>query len=130
MRILFFTALLAAPAWAETPMTGDEFQALVEGKTLTFAADSTPYGIEYYAPDRRVIWSAAEGECITGEWFEETTPTGPNICFVYEGNPEAQCWQVFDVDGKIRPDLMHRPGTTVLYEAIESEPLICGGVGT
>ena len=110
-------------------MTGDEFEAFVQGKTLTFATDIAPYGVEYYAPNRRVIWSFQGGECINGEWYEKPSDTGPNICFIYENELEPQCWQVFDDGGKLRADFMNTPGTTILYEAVESEPLICGGAG-
>ena len=129
MRSLFIITFMATPALAETPLSGDAFEDLVTGKTLTFSTALGPYGTEYYAPNRRVVWSVVGGECITGEWYEEVVETGPNICFVYEKNTEPQCWQVFDEDGKIRADFMNRPGTTVLYEAVESEPLVCGGVG-
>ncbi len=130
MRLLFFIAIAATPAFAEEPLNGDAFEALVTGKTLTFSTANGPYGTEYYAPNRQVIWSVTGGDCITGEWYEEIAQTGPNICFIYENSTEAQCWQVFDEGGKIRADFMNRPGTTVLYEAVESEPLVCGGVGT
>ena len=130
MRYLIFSMLLACPALAETPLDGPAFEDLVEGKTLTFSVGTAPYGVEYYAPNRQVIWSFQGGECITGEWYEVAGETGPNICFIYENSDTPQCWQVFEVNGKIRADFMNTPGTTVLYEAIESEPLICGGVGT
>lgn len=130
MRLILALLITASPAIAETPLDGDGFEALVEGKTLTFSVGQDPYGVEYYAPNRRVIWSFVGGECVNGEWYEVTTQAGPNICFVYENNDEPQCWQVFDVNGKIRADFMNSPGTTVLYEAVEAEPLICGGVGT
>ncbi|MGJ8611268.1 MAG: hypothetical protein ACSHWY_09245 [Octadecabacter sp.] len=129
MRAFILSLLMTTPAWAETPMTGDEFEALVEGKTLTFSTGSSPYGVEYYAPNRRVVWSFRGGDCVKGEWFEDITDSGANICFIYENNVDPQCWQVFDVDGKIRADFMNTPGTTVLYEAVETEPLICGGLG-
>jgi hypothetical protein len=130
MRHLIAALFLTSPALAETPMTGAEFETFVTGKTLTFAIGSEPYGVEYYAPDRRVIWSFSEGECVNGTWYDVATNTGTNICFVYENDPDPQCWQVFDVGGKLRADFMNRPGTTVLYEAYEADPLVCGGVGT
>ena len=102
---------------------------MVEGKTLTFSNGTSPYGVEYYAPNQRVVWSFRGGECVNGEWYEEMVESGTNICFVYETSTEPQCWQVFDVDGQIRAEFMNTPGTTVLYEAVESEPLICSGVG-
>lgn len=120
----------ALPLWAETPLDAEAFEALVEGKTLTFSSGSDPYGIEYYAPGRRVVWSFVGGECVNGEWYEVPTETGPNICFIYETSDEPQCWQVFDENGSIRAEFMNTPGTAILYEATESEPLICGGVGT
>ncbi len=129
MKVLSLLILMASPVFGETPMTGDEFQSLVEGKTLTFSAGTSPYGVEYYAPNRRVVWSFRGNECINGEWYEDKTDTGPSICFVYENSVEPQCWQVFNIDGQIRADFMNTPGTTVLYEAVESEPLICSGVG-
>lgn len=130
MRSLILSVVLMTPAFAETPMDGPEFEALVTGKTLTFSIGSAPYGVEYYAPNRQVVWSFRGGECITGEWYEKATDAGPNICFTYENNADPQCWMVFEVDGKIRADYVNTPGTTVLYEAQESEPLICGGAGT
>lgn len=125
MKHALLALLLATPALAETPLTGDQFEALMTGKTLTFSANGQPYGIEYYAPGRRVVWSLIGGECITGEWYQE----GRSICFLYENDPEAKCWEVFEDNGGIRAVFMNRPGTTVLYEMQESEPLICGGVG-
>ena len=130
MRRLTLALFLATPAWAETPLDADAFEALVQGKTLSFAVGASPYGTEYYAPNRRVIWAFTDGECTTGEWYEVNSPSGPTICFEYETSTEPQCWQVFEEDGKIRAEFMNTPGTTVLYQAVETEPLVCGGVGT
>ncbi|MEN8841918.1 MAG: hypothetical protein ABF254_04090, partial [Octadecabacter sp.] len=77
MRALIFTLFLASPAWAETPIGGDEFEALVTGKTLTYSNAIGPYGIEYYAPNRQVIWSFIGGECDVGKWSEVPTSNGP-----------------------------------------------------
>lgn len=129
MRYVIPFLMCACPAVAQEALTGDAFEALVEGKTLTFSIGQDPYGVEYYAPNRQVIWSFRGGDCQRGEWYEDTSDAGPMICFTYETSPDPQCWQVFDVDGKIRADFMNTPGTTVLYEATEAEPLICGGVG-
>ncbi len=129
MKHALFACLLASPLAAETPMTGAEFEALVEGRTLTFSGEIAPYGIEYYAPNRRVVWQFIGEPCINGRWFETTTKSGQNICFVYEDEPEPQCWQFFLEGNAIRAEFMNTPGTTILYEATESEPLICGGVG-
>lgn len=129
VTLSLLAALLAAPASAETPLSGAEFEARVTGKTLTFGVGPQSYGTEYYAPNRRVIWAFTDGDCTNGEWYEAQTNAGPAICFDYENNPTPQCWYVYDEGGKIRAEFVNRPDTTVLYEAVEAEPLICGGVG-
>lgn len=129
MRILLLLLCLASPAVAQTPLSGEAFEDLVAGKTLTFSANDAPYGVEYYAPNRRVVWSFGESECTNGEWYEEIRDGEPAICFIYENNDTPQCWRVFDVDGKIRVTYLNRPGTTILFESTQAEPLICGGVG-
>ncbi len=64
---------LAAPALAQgpaggTPLDAAAFEALVEGRTLTYgAAGAEPRGVETYAPGRRVTWlEVATGECLEG----------------------------------------------------------------
>lgn len=130
MRYILALLLLTTPALADTPLSGDAFEDLVQGKTLTFSNGVAPYGVEYYGPDRRVIWSFIGGDCVNGKWYEATGTGGPNICFIYENDPTPKCWQVFDENGKIRANVVGAPGATVLYEAVEAEPLVCGGVGT
>jgi len=129
MKLALILTLFALPVMAETPLTGDAFEDLVEGKTLTFSNGLAPYGVEYYAPNRRVIWSFVGGECVNGEWYEEVRETGPTICFVYENESGPKCWEVFNINGQIRADFVGATSTTILFEAQESEPLICGGVG-
>lgn len=129
MRSLIALIALTTPVLAETPLSGDAFEALVTGKTLTFSVDGAPYGVEYYAPNRRVIWSFVDGDCQNGTWHEVRGPAGPEICFIYESSEDTQCWQVFEDAGSLRAEFMNAPGTTVLYQAVEAEPLVCGGVG-
>ncbi|SLN22231.1 hypothetical protein [Pseudooctadecabacter jejudonensis] len=123
-------ALFAAPATAETPLSAEAFEALVEGKTLSFSVGGAPYGSEFYGPNRQVIWSFVNGTCQYGEWFERPTDQGPSICFVYEGDGQEQCWQVFEDAGTLRAEFLNAPNTTVLYQLEEAAPLVCGGVGT
>ena len=50
----------ASVAAAETPMTGAEFEAYVEGRIMSFGSEGDPtYGVEQYLPNRRVIWSSS-----------------------------------------------------------------------
>ena len=129
MRILIPFLLAATPALADTPIDADAFEALVTGKTLTYSNQTGPYGIEYYAPNRQVIWSLIGGECKVGEWYEEPTDIGPSICFVYESSPDPQCWYVYENKGEIRADFVGSAGGSILYQLSEAQPLICKGVG-
>ena len=123
MRALIFT-LFATTATAETPMTAAEFEAYVTGKILTFGSPKIGnYGVEQYLPDRRVRWSALDGECIKGEWYAE----GDDICFLYVGDPEPKCWEVYQTSDGIRAEYTSTDSGTILFEAKEDpEALICG----
>ena len=125
IRAAVLAALLAGPAVAqEAPMSGEEFEAYVEGRTIRFALPTgESFGIERYLPDRRVIWSPLDGTCLDGRWFDD----GPLICFAYDGDPEAKCWRVYDTDAGLRAEWADPPGATVLFEQDEPQaPLICG----
>ena len=129
MRFLLTFLFLASPAIADTPLNGDEFEALITGKTLTFSNDTVPYGLEYYAPNRQVIWSFIGGDCKNGEWYEAQTNDGPAICFEYEDDDTPKCWQIFEENGNLRATFLNSVGTSDLYETSEGDPLVCGGVG-
>ncbi len=122
----FALILLACPAIADTPMNASEFEAFSKGRTLTFGIDGENYGVERYLPGRRVIWSFLDGQCEQGYWYEENT----SICFVYDFEPEPQCWQMFETATGIRTIFMNDPQTTATYQISEDqEPLICNGLG-
>lgn len=87
-RALLALALLATPALAQTPLTAEEFETYVTGKTLTYSQFGTVFGIEEYLPNRKVRWKTAPEECQYGSWFQR----GAMICFVYEYSPSEHCW--------------------------------------
>ncbi|MEM8631447.1 MAG: hypothetical protein AAGF74_09435 [Pseudomonadota bacterium] len=94
-----FLALLAiaapAVAYAQPQLLGaDEFHALTEGRTLTFADRSGWTGYEQYLPNNRVIWLPEGGDCKHGIWY----PEGERICFLYEDSDIPACWAVFQND--------------------------------
>lgn len=125
-RLTVFVALVCGTAaWAETPMTGAEFDAYATGRTLSFGTFGNPdYGVEQYLPDRNVIWSPAPDICVEGVWFDQ----GDNICFVYETDPEPQCWLIFRTENGIRAQFTNRPGGTVIFESLDNpQPLVCPG---
>ena len=84
----FLCALCAQPVAAQDMMSAAEFDAYTRGKTLFYGRGGDAYGAEIYHENRRVQWSFLDGVCKEGEWYEEAGL----ICFVYEDNPDPQCW--------------------------------------
>jgi hypothetical protein len=98
MRLtLLALALAATPAFAELPLTAEEFEAHVTGKTITYQQYTSVFGVEEYLPGRKVRWSTAPDECQYGSWF----PEADKICFVYEYNPTPICWTFWMKDGAL-----------------------------
>ncbi|MEM8593140.1 MAG: hypothetical protein AAGF13_11495 [Pseudomonadota bacterium] len=122
---LFFLATAATAQDGLTPMTAAEFEAYTTGKTLSYATEgNTPYGAEEYLPGRFVRWAFTGQECKDGQWFEQSDL----ICFVYEDNPEPQCWSFFLTPQGLRAQFENRDGMAPLYQINESaEPLFCPG---
>ncbi|WP_108484704.1 hypothetical protein [Oceaniglobus ichthyenteri] len=117
-------ALLATPLAAETPLTGPEFDAYTQGKTLYFNSGGVSYGVEEYMPNRRVRWSFLDGECKEGEWYEN----GSQICFEYDDGTGPQCWTFFKGQGGLRARFEGENVSDFLYEARQSdEPMVCLG---
>lgn len=115
----------AAVQAAQTPLTGNEFEAYAEGRTLYFYSGGRPYGAERYLPNRRVEWSFLDGECQSGHWYE----AGSSICFVYDYNPDSpQCWTFFIEGAGLRAQFEGSGSTSELYEAGEAQDeMICLG---
>ena len=131
---LLLVAVLAfagAPLRAQTsaPMTAEAFDAYTRGQTFTYGTGAGPYGAEEYLEGRRVRWSFLDGRCQDGEWYEDNGL----ICFVYDANPEPQCWSFYRTPGGIVARFEDDPSRTTLYEITRSAaPLMCLGpeVGT
>jgi hypothetical protein len=84
--------LLGMPAAAqEQPMTGGEFQAFVEGRTMDTYDENGVFGVETFLPGRRSLWRDS-GRCLKGTW----RPEGDLICFTYEGDPGPYCSAFYD----------------------------------
>lgn len=125
MRILILVfGLLAAPALAQNLMSAQEFDNYTQGKTFTYASTSGPYGREQYLPNRRVRWSFLDGECHAGEWYE----AAGLICFVYDIEPEPQCWSFERGDTGLIARFENDALLNELYEVEQSRaPLSCPG---
>ena len=123
--------LWVAPALAQSgpPMTAEAFDAYTRGQTFTYGTGAQPYGAEEYLDNRRVRWSFLDGKCQDGTWYEEDSM----ICFVYDDNPDPQCWTFYQTPRGIVARFEDDPSQTTLYEITRSaEPLMCLGpeVGT
>ena len=88
MRILLALLLATGPAFAEDPLSAEDFDALTRGRSMTWAEFGTVYGVEQYLPDRRVRWAVVGDDCKTGHWYAD----GPAICFKYEDDVQPDCW--------------------------------------
>ncbi len=121
-------SMTAGLAAAERPLTAEEFEAEVEGRTLSFQVFGQPYGAEQYFPGRRVLWAFIGEPCQEGIWY----PRDEMICFLYREPPEEQCWQFFlQPNGRLRAVFIGPEGpSTELYEAERSSaPLACPAPG-
>lgn len=126
MRILSLALafFLALPAAAQSLMTAEEFDAYTLGKTFYYGSFGQPYGAEEYLEDRRVRWSFLDGRCQEGEWYEQAGL----ICFVYENQPEPQCWSFEKGPSGLIARFENDPSQSELYEVEQSvEPLLCLG---
>ncbi|MEE2943673.1 MAG: hypothetical protein VX444_00720 [Pseudomonadota bacterium] len=112
---------LALPAFADTPMTAEEFDAYTQGRTILYSTDGVPTGAETYLRNRRVRWSFLQDECQDGYWY----PEGENICFVYDAVDGPQCWTFSLNAGRLHADFVGG-GTPLLEIPVEHE-LICMG---
>lgn len=123
--MLRITLLCLFPLPALAAMTGEEFDAFVTGKTLTYAEGSQVYGIEEYLPGRRVRWAFLSDQCQEGTWYEKAG----QICFVYEGRPEdPQCWIFEEQSGRLSARFVGDEDGRQLYVVDQSDtPLICRG---
>jgi hypothetical protein len=118
------SALGSAAAHAQTPLTADQFEAHVTGKTITYKQQDFIFGIEEYLPDRKVRWSVAPDECQYGRWY----PQGDDICFVYEYDPMPACWTFWLEGGFLVSLSVNAAPGAELYEVDASDqPLPCPG---
>ncbi len=119
-------AVLPLSAWgADDPMTAEEFEAYVVGKTLTYSMAGEVYGTEQYLTNRRVLWAFSGDECREGHWYAEER----TICFVYDYNPDnPQCWMFWAKENGLGAQFMNDPEGTELSEVDQSaKPLACPG---
>lgn len=124
MRAAFLTLVLCSPVLADGPLSAEAFDALTQGRTMTWAEFGQVYGVEQYLPGRRVRWTVVGDDCTLGHWY----PEGDMICFKYEDDPDPDCWTITE-DGA---ELFARyAGTAQDSDPVvvteTTEPLACFG---
>jgi hypothetical protein len=123
-RLALAVCLAAAPALAEPSLTAEAFDALTQGRTMTWSEFGQVYGVEQYLPDRQVRWTVLGDDCITGHWFVR----GPEICFLYEDNPTTHCWDITLGGTGMLAHYSSKPSGTAPVEVTETtEPMACFG---
>ena len=126
MRVLLFLfCLLPTVAFAaDRPITADEFERIVTGKTFSYANGGNAYGAEEYLDNRRVRWTFLDGECTEGTWYA----AGEQICFVYDNIADPQCWHFYEHSGRLTAQFAGQSLATELFETARmNEPLFCLG---
>ncbi len=114
-------ALAAEPG---QPLTDEEFDAATVGRTLYYNSGGQPYGVEQYLPGRKVVWAFLGDDCRKGRWY----PEGQDICFVYDDNPDPQCWTFYHSDRGLLARFRGDPASLPLIAVEESkEPMACMG---
>jgi hypothetical protein len=111
---------------SERILSAAEFEAFAGGTTLYFDRQGQPYGAEEYKPDRRVIWTFLDGTCERGAWYNE----GDKICFVYETQTNAQCWNFLEAAGQKRARVVgDAPSNDLFVVGQDNRKLSCPGPG-
>ncbi|MEX0316957.1 MAG: hypothetical protein AB3N21_03345 [Ruegeria sp.] len=123
-RSVILLLLSVQAAWAQGPMSAEEFDSYTRGKTLFYGFDGVAYGVERYMPNRRVLWSFLDGDCKEGIWYEREE----QICFIYEDRLDPQCWVFNRTPGGLIARFQGDPEATELYEAEDiGEEMLCYG---
>jgi len=122
--LAFCLGLAGAAANAEPPLTAEAFDALTQGRSMTWSEFGLVYGVEQYLPGRRVRWTYLGDTCIEGRWYAD----GSAICFDYEDRPEPICWEMTVTPTGLGATLVGVPGQTaeVVIEKT-TEPMACFG---
>jgi hypothetical protein len=128
--ILWLILILhASVASAQHAMSGPDFEAFVEGRSLHFEQAGRHFGSEQFFSGRRSLWRYPDGTCTPGRWREKTGL----ICFTYEDIPGDQCWQVRNNAGRLVAESYAdaRPtGLVVEMTQADTHPLPCPGPET
>jgi hypothetical protein len=117
---------IATAAHGQTTVAPEDFEALSEGRTLTFSRGGAFFGAEQYFERRRSLWLAGDGTCLEGRWYAE----GEQICFLYTNDPRPHCWLFREHGGRYSAHLVEggvETGLALHLSVISDGPLACPG---
>jgi hypothetical protein len=118
-------AFAAGPALAQPPMTAEEFDANVTGRTITYTYLGEVYSVEQYLPGRKVRTSHEDlngnAVCSYTYWY----PDGDDICFHLDGSLDPSCWEYRLVSGAIVAWEAGVANHTLLEASRTDNPIIC-----
>lgn len=124
IKVLLTLVFLAAPGFAQTPLTAEEFEAHVTGRTITYSQFGQVFGVEEYLANRQVRWSVTKNLCQYGSWY----PKDGAICFVYEYDPTPHCWAFWLEGGTLNAlSVNDLPGAELSAVERTDTPLTCPG---
>ncbi len=121
---LLAPALLAPAAFAQTPMSPDDFDTWSTGKTLDYSVDGRIIGSESYASDRQVRDADTGGPCLDGSW----SASGDQVCFVYPARDGVHCWTYWrEGDAVFAKPVTADPADPPQRVTVADAPLDCPG---
>ena len=109
------------------PLTAAEFEAYALGKTLTYAQSGQVWGQEEYLPGHQVVWAFSGQPCEYGTWIETPVDGAPAICFLYENNPDQNCWQFYHGRAGLVAVFLGGDGAALAEVAQTAQPMQCPG---
>jgi hypothetical protein len=123
MRAALALLLIASPAWSQTLMTAEEFEAWSTGQTLDYTTDGFHWSSEMHLLGRRTLLSNGVDQCLEGIWF----PKDDAICFVYDGLDTEYCWHFWRDGSDVFAEMIDTPGEPTDHVTLAAEPLTCPG---
>jgi hypothetical protein len=109
------------------PMTAGEFEAYAVGNTLTYAQGGQVWGQEEYLPGHKVVWAFSGQPCEYGTWTEAPAQGPSAICFLYENNPDQNCWQFYRGQAGLIAVFLSGDGPALAEVAQTPKPMQCPG---
>ena len=119
-------ATIPVVAFSKDLVSPDEFEAMSTNRTQYFERNGEFYGAEQFFSDRTSVWQYSDGSCTWGKWYEQ----GDQICFIYDANPNPQCWHFSERNGTFYArvaGLAEGDPSELRLSKVDDKPLNCPG---